>query len=385
MGRFGDGLGLSADVLRAADDAVAQAVEPLGDRTPDLLVCFASGADLDEVGPRIAERTGARAMLGCTAGGVIGGGRGVEGVTAVSVWAAVLPEVRLRTFHLEVMRSQEGMAVVGLPERVDDEVAVLLADPSSFPADGFISRANTSLEGLPIVGGMASGQRGPGETRLWVDGRTALRGAVGVLLAGDVRARTIVSQGCRPVGPAMTVTAAAGNVVQGLAGQGAMSKVQQLLGDLSPEDQALASHGLQLGIAMDEYAEEHDFLVRAILGTEPESGGIVVGDLVEVGSTVRLQIRDADAADADLRSLLLRFRNETHDAPVGGALLFSCNGRGAAMFGPTHGGADHDERLVRAELAAQGVAGFFAGGEIGPVAGRNHLHGFTASILTFGA
>jgi small ligand-binding sensory domain FIST len=29
------------------------------------------------------------------------------------------------------------------------------------------------------------------------------------------------------------------------------------------------------------------------------------------------------------------------------------------------------------------VAGFFAAGEIGPVGGRNHLHGFTASVLAF--
>ena len=48
------------------------------------------------------------------------------------------------------------------------------------------------------------------------------------------------------------------------------------------------------------------------------------------------------------------------------------------------GGADHDVTVVRRELAtAGGVAGFFAGGELGPVAGRNHLHGFTASVLAF--
>jgi small ligand-binding sensory domain FIST len=98
---------------------------------------------------------------------------------------------------------------------------------------------------------------------------------------------------------------------------------------------------------------------------------------------VRLQVRDADAADADLRRLLAAYRRDSRDAPAGGALLFSCNGRGAQLYGSAHGGADHDPALVRSELAAQGVAGFFAGGELGPVAGRNHLHGFTASVLAF--
>ena len=390
MRRFGDGLGLDADLVLAAQSAARQALAALDGRAPDLVCAFVSGGDPDAVGPageRVADIMAAPAMLGCSAGGVIGRNRGVEGQAAVSVWAAVLPDVSLRTFHLEVMRADEGMAVVGLPERQPgDDVALLLADPYSFPAEGFVSRANAALEGMSFVGGMASGMGGPGSTRLWLDGRTVDRGAVGVLLGGDVRARTVVSQGCRPVGPPMTVTKAAGNVLLELAGTPALQKVEELLAELPPADQALASTGLQLGIALDEYVEEHehgDFLVRGILGADPDSAGIVVGDLVEVGRTVRLQVRDAESADADLRALLTGYRRDTGNAPVGGALLFSCNGRGAGLFGHTLGGADHDVAVVRQELGTTGVAGFFAGGEIGPVAGRNHLHGFTASLLAF--
>jgi small ligand-binding sensory domain FIST len=385
MSRFGDGLAADVDVLRAAERATAAALEPLGGRVPDLVCVFASGTSSDELAAalqRAADLGGAVATVGCTAGGVIGGGQGVEGRPAVSVFAAVLPDVRVRAFHLEVLRADVGAAVVGLPELDGDDLAVLLADPYSFPADGFVSQANRALPGLSFVGGLAAGLRGPGSTRLLVDGRVVDRGAVGVLLQGS-GARTIVSQGCRPIGPAMTVTAAAGNVIRELAGMPALKRLEQVLAELIPEDQALASSGLHLGLAMDEYAEEHDFLIRSILGTEPETGGLVVGDLVEVGQTVRLQVRDADAADADLRALLAGYRRDTRDAPAGGALVFSCNGRGAHLFGASHGGADHDPALVRSELAALGVAGFFAGGELGPVAGRNHLHGFTASVLAF--
>ncbi|MCW2606427.1 MAG: hypothetical protein JWO60_1120, partial [Frankiales bacterium] len=95
--------------------------------------------------------------------------------------------------------------------------------------------------------------------------------------------------------------------------------------------------------------------------------------------TVRLQVRDAEAADVELRALLHRARGG--GAPSAGALLFTCNGRGAALFGPGLGGADHDPQVVREVLAPHGVGGFFAGGELGPVGGRNHLHGFTASLL----
>jgi small ligand-binding sensory domain FIST len=184
----------------------------------------------------------------------------------------------------------------------------------------------------------------------------------------------------------MAITAAQGNVILELAGVPAVQKVEEVLVQLPPAEQVLASSGLQLGIAMNEYVEEHEhggFLVRGILGADPGSSGLVVGDLVEVGSTVRLQVRDADVADEDLRVLLAAHRRGRE--AVGGALLFSCNGRGAHLFGAGQGGADHDVRAVREGLGTAGVAGFFAGGELGPVGGRNHLHGFTAAVLTFPA
>jgi small ligand-binding sensory domain FIST len=383
MRRYGDGLASGPDLLAAADEATAQALVPLEGQAPDLVCVFASGqapAVLDAVAERVAARSGAGSMIGCTAGGVIGAGHGLEGRTAVAVWAAVLPDVRLRTFHLEVLTGGPTAAVVGLPPPEQGEVAVLLADPWSFPADGFVAQTGRAVPGMPVVGGLASGQGGAGSTRLFLDGRSVQRGAVGVLLAGS-GAVPVVSQGCRPVGPPMTVTEAAGNVVRGLAGQPALRKLEQVLAELPPLEQALASSGLHFGLAADEYAEDSDYLVRSVLGAERESGGIVVGDLVEVGRTVRLQVRDAEAADGELHRLLARHSQSA--APVGGALLFSCNGRGASLFGPQ--GADHDVAAVRAGLGGPAVAGFFAAGELGPVAGRNHLHGFTASLLAFPA
>lgn len=381
---FGDGLAEHTDLVRAAESAVAQAVEPLGGRRPDLLCFFVCGDDPDTVaaaGLRAMEVAGAATSLGCSAGGVIGGGRGVEATSAVSAWAACLPGVRRTPVHLEPVQVEERVGVTGMPDgRGDDEIAVLLADPYTFPVDGFVQSSGELLPGLPLVGGMASGAGGPGSVRLFIDGRHVEQGAVGVLLGGRVAARALVSQGCRPIGPPMTVTKAENNVLLELAGTPALSKLEQIIQELPPEDQQSAMHGLHIGIAMDEYAAEHergDFLVRGVVGADRERAAIAIGDMVEVGRTVRFQVRDAAAADEDLEEL---FSRDDADA-TGGALLFSCNGRGAAMF-PS---ADHDVLAVRGGLGIAGVAGFFAAGEIGPVGGRNHLHGFTASILAFGA
>jgi small ligand-binding sensory domain FIST len=395
--RFGEALVADDDLLEGAARAATEAVAALDGARPHLACVFVCGDDPDAVadaGRRASEITGAAAVVGCSAGGVIGGGRAIEGAASVSVWTAVLPGLELRTFHLDVLRSSDSLAVLGMPEpRPEDVVAVLLADPYTFPADGFVEQANDQLPGLPFVGGLASSSRGgAGATRLFRDGRSSSRGAVGVVLStspeaeseGKVAVSTIVSQGTRPIGPAMTVTAAEGNVLLGLAGAPALEKVRQVVAALPSHDQELAIAGLQIGIAMDEYAEEHgsgDFLVRGLLGADPDRGGVAIGDIVEVGRTVRLQVRDAQAADADLSALLRHLGDAEAFDPVEGALLFSCNGRGTALFSSS----DHDVTTVRNVLGAAPVSGFFAAGEVGPVGGRNHLHSLSASILAFGS
>ncbi|GAA2604493.1 FIST N-terminal domain-containing protein [Actinomadura fulvescens] len=389
MARFGDGLALGPDLPNAAESAVKQALSPL-EAPPDLVCVFISTSDPDEL-----ESAAYRAMnvadgavvLGCSASGVIGGGRGVEEDSAVSAWAAVLPGARLEPFRLETLKTDDRLIVVGMPEGHDDDVVgVLLADPYTFPVDAFVERSDDAMPGLPLVGGMAESgggglePGGRGGTRVFVDGEIFDSGAVGVVLGGDVTAATVVSQGARPIGPDMVVTRADENVLYELAGTPALDKLEQVVLGLPEEDQELAGRGLLIGVAMDEYAEEHehgDFLVRSVVGADTDSGAIAIGDVVEVGRTVRFQVRDAGAADEDLAALLDRFEL----GPVEGALLFSCNGRGRTMFSDS----DHDAKVLSRTFGNVGVGGFFAAGEIGPVAGRNHVHGFTASILAFGS
>jgi len=289
----------------------------------------------------------------------------------------VLPGASLRPFRLTTERTAAGAEVVGLPQaRPDERVALLLADPYSFPASSVVDRVGTDAPGVPLIGGLASAPAGT--NRLFADGEVHAEGAVGLLLGGDVVARTVVSQGCRPIGPPMVVTRAERNILFELAGAPAYARLAEIVTGLPPQEQELAARGLHLGIAMDEYADEHgrgDFLIRGVVGADPDAGAVAVGDLVDVGRTVQFQVRDAAAADEELSMLLAEV-----GAQVRGALLFSCNGRGTTMF-PS---ADHDVLAVREGLGVTGVAGFFAAGEIGPVGGRNHLHGFTASVLAFG-
>ncbi|MFB4313001.1 FIST N-terminal domain-containing protein [Actinomadura sp. 21ATH] len=381
MTRFGDGLALGPDLGAAARTAVEKALAPLT-APPDLVCVFVSAEDpaaVEEAGRAAMAAAGGAVVLGCSADGVIGGGHGIEEASAVSAWAAVLPGARVEAFRLETLKAEDRLIVVGMPEGwPDDVVGVLLADPYTFPVDAFVERSGEAMPGLPLVGGMAGGP-GQGSVRLFADGEMFEDGAVGVVLGGSVAATTVVSQGARPVGPDMVVTRAEDNVLYELAGTPALEKLEHIVLGLTEEEQDLAGQGLLIGVAMDEYADEHergDFLVRGVVDADADTGALVIGDVVEVGRTVRFQVRDAGAAEADLTALLERFDL----APVEGALLFSCNGRGRAMFDDS----DHDARVVNGAFGPAGVGGFFAAGEIGPVAGRNHVHGFTAAILAFG-
>ncbi|HKB14819.1 MAG TPA: FIST C-terminal domain-containing protein, partial [Planctomycetota bacterium] len=236
--------------------------------------------------------------------------------------------------------------------------------------------------GVRVIGGMASAARGPGGNRLVLDDAIFPTGAVGALLDPEVVSGTVVSQGCRPVGQAYVVTRATENVIHDLAGIPALDRLREVVSTLPAEDRDLVQHGLHVGRVIDEQQADFgrgDFLVRNVMGADPEAGDIAIGDVAEVGATVQFQVRDAASADEDLRALLEREAKEREASPPAGALLFTCNGRGTNLFATP----DHDASMVRRIAGAIPLAGFFAAGEIGPIGARNFLHGYTASLALF--
>jgi small ligand-binding sensory domain FIST len=220
---------------------------------------------------------------------------------------------------------------------------------------------------------MASAAAGPGGNRLVIGTRVLTHGAVGAFLGPSVDVATIVSQGCRPVGSPYVVTSSERNIVYELAGRPALERLQELARSLPDDERKLLSAGLHFGRVIDERRSEFhrgDFLIRNVLGGDAQTGAIAVGDVVDVGATGQFQVRDAAAADEDLRELLAGAHGDA-------ALLFTCNGRGTRLFGVP----DHDATVVAEAVPRATVAGMSCAGELGPVGKRNFLHGFTASVV----
>ena len=382
--RVGAGLSTLADGVAAARAALDSALAGFSG-PPDLLLLFVAPQyerELEGILRHANERADGATLLGCSAGGIIGGSREVEDAPAIAAWAARLPEAEIRPFRLTFAREDDHAVIEGLddlPSPDESPVVLMLADPFSFPADLLLEHLNETATGLPIVGGMASGGLEAGRNALFFNDEILRDGAVGAIITGALGLSVFVSQGCRPVGETYGVTRAERNVVYELAGAPAIRRIEELYSAANERDQLLMRRGLHLGRAFTEIKPvlgRGDFLIRNVVGIDQESGAIAISDMVEVGQTVQFQVRDAESAREDLQLTLARER-QMADAPVAGALLFSCNGRGTGLFGQP----DHDIGALHKAFGNVPVAGMFAAGEIGPVGGKNFLHGFTAAVL----
>ncbi len=306
---------------------------------------------------------------------------------ALALWLARFSgAVDIAPFHVNLVKTPDGPSLLGWPDALQEtvperDVILVLGEPHRFPMDVFLLRLNADHPRLRALGGMASGVHGPGDARLLLGDQVVSEGAVGVLLRGEVRVRSIVSQGCRPIGRPMVVTRARDNVIAELGGKAPLVQLRHLWEELNSAERRLVEQGLHVGRVIDEYRSDFgrgDFLIRNVLGIDEETGAVAITDRVRVGQTIQFQVRDARTADEDLHALM-RLDRAGRNPRGGGALLFTCNGRGTRLFSEPH----HDARVVRGEAGAGPLAGFFAQGEIGPVGGQNFMHGFTASVALF--
>lgn len=365
------------------EDALEEGLESLqaalGGASPQLLVAFTHAEYTDHL-PRLVRAVRASypevLLIGCSADGVIGGGVEIEDQPALSLTAAVLPDVELHPFHLDGAPETWRERIVTSGERAP--AFLVLADPFLCPIDDTVHWLDTVYPGCVKAGGLASGGTRPGAAVLLIDDRVVHAGAVGVAMQGNVEVDTIVAQGCRPIGAPMFVTRVEDEVILELDGKPALHAIETTYAQLGPADQQLFRHSLFLGVVADRARQSYgrgDFLVRTILGIDPELGALAVSAELEENQVVQLHLRDAETSAADLAEMLDGYAGP---APAG-ALLFSCLGRGQGLYGHP----DHDSGAFRRRFGDVALGGFFGHGEIGPVGGRTYVHGYTSAFALF--
>lgn len=372
----------------ALDEACQELKATLAGQTPDLACVFVShhyADQFDILAEELKKKLNARILIGCAGESIVGGARECEDQPALSVWCGVLPGATLTTFHMTFEQTPDGILCSGAPEDIgknstETRAVLVVGDPYSSAPQSMLDLLAEELPGVPVVGGMASGGSA-GENRLFLDDQVLDVGVVGVVIQGGPSVRQIVSQGCRPIGAPFVVTRAERNIIYELGGIPPLERLEELYPSLSPRDKQLVGSGVHIGLAMNEYQESFhrgDFLIVNVFGADRSTGALATGGLMRVGQTVQFHLRDADTAEEDLRQLLER-GDQKPVAGRCGALLFTCNGRGTRMFPAPH----HDAQAIQQVLGPLPLAGFFAQGELGPVGGKNYIHGFTASIVLF--
>lgn len=361
----------------AVGEATGAILERLGD-SPDVTFAFVSESHRGSV---VAIHSAIRQLLGgsligAVTNSVIGGQVEAEHTPALVLWSAHLEDATPLSF------TGTGAGITSVIPDVmseigerDDMSLILVADPLSFAVDAALEQLSRDFPNVTVVGGMVSPIGGPGGARMFCDDDVHSSGAVGLLVGGH-QVSSVISQGCRPVGDPMVVTAANANVITELAGKPALWQLRHLVGSLSDHEQQGLNETLHIGRVVDEQPGAYspgDFLIGGVIGTDKTEGSLLVSDEVSVGDTVQFQLRDAKTASEDIQ-LALR-----HADPAVAALIFTCNGRGSNLFSAP----SHDARAIGDRFGIDAIAGMFCAGEIGPIGPRSFVHGFTASVALF--
>ena len=352
-----------------------------------LFVSVLNNAATTAIIEQIKQQLSVDYLLGCTCAGIIGTNAEIERLPASTLILGKLPGVKVLPFSLN-QTQLEGF------KHVDDWYQffnvfphenpkfLILPDPFLFDLHELLNGLNQIYPGCPVIGGLASGALQPRENLLFINNEAHEEGIVGVALVGNFNVKTIVSQGCRPIGDTYIVTRAENNIIYTLAGRPFIKVLEEVLQKATTRDRLLAQEAIFVGIAMNEYTHNFrrgDFLIRTVMALDQNTGAGVITDYIKAGQTIQFQVRDAETATEDLNELLrLHCTKEENKRPKG-ALVFSCNGRGENLFRMKN----HDIAIIQKCIGPVPAAGFFCAGEIGPVGGSNFLHGFTNSIALF--
>lgn len=373
----------------ALDECAESLLTSMGPNSIDLAIVFISShhlSDPNRIPNLLQQKLKSKHVVGCSAGGVIGGGKEIEQRPGISVTCGHLPEVKLTPFHInnedlpDLDASPESWENITRTFAENDPQFIILSDPFTIQSENLLMGLDYAFPKSVKIGGLASGNREHGGNVLILDSDVYEQGALGIALEGKIRIDTIVAQGCRPIGRTMRITRSHQNILMELDGQPPLVTLKDLFPTLNDRDQTLAQHSLFLGMVMDEFEDNPnlgDFLIRNIIGMDSNSGALAIGEMLREGQLAQFHLRDAQTSSDELSALLTKYRAGSSVTPeTAGALLFSCQGRGLYLYGH----ADHDTGLFHDTIGEVPLGGFFCNGEIGPVMGTTYLHGYTSSL-----
>lgn len=360
-------------------DAAKDALRQIGPVAPGanlgfLYVSDRLGGAAREILDHVKQATGIADWVGSVGVGVLATGTEYFDEPALAVMLAALPAGEFSVFSGRSRPPPLGARTPSGAEAA--HFAIVHGDPETDDVPELIEDMSSKLASGYLVGGLSSSR-----TAAFQVANEVLRGGLsGVVLSSRIGVATRLTQGCMPlqrgVGGALlrhVVTRGGRNVVATLDGRPALDVLQEELGDVAARELAQAARFIHIGLPVDG-SDTGDYLVRNLVGIDPQSKLIAIGAQVERGMPIVFCRRDGASAREDLARMLDSIANEFDDAPRGG-LYFSCLGRGEHLF---------DRRsaelgMIRERLGEVPLVGFFCNGEIS----HDRLYGYTGVLTLF--
>jgi small ligand-binding sensory domain FIST len=373
MAPFRYGHAADADWRAAADRCLTQ-LGPIPD-TASLGFLYVTDSlveSLDEVLSVFRTATGVDQWVGCVGMGICATGAEYYGEPAIAVMLAELESDAFRVFSslsqvddLARLDALHGDWMRSTPPYL----GLVHGDPSDGLTEEMIQGLALRTSANFLVGGLASAR---GEVALIANGVTR-GGLSGVLFSEGAGLITRLTQGCTPIGPHHRITESQRNILIRLDGEPALEALMQDIGEPLASDLPAIGGLIFAGMPI-EGSDTGDYLVRNLVGIDPNQGLVAVGDFVETGREVMFCRRDAETAREDLSRMVLALKNRLSRPPRGG-IYVSCLGRGANLFG--RGSAEL--KLIASLLGEVPMVGFYANGEIS----QDRLYGYTGVLTLF--
>jgi small ligand-binding sensory domain FIST len=194
-----------------------------------------------------------------------------------------------------------------------------------------------------------------------------------VLFSPSAEVATGLSQVCSLIGESHIVSDCVDNVIVGIDGRGALEVFKEDIGDVLARDLNRVAGYIHAAFPI-EGSDTGDYLVRNLVGIDPEHGWLAVGGDIKPGERILFVRRDPQSAEEDLVSMVTKLKKRLPGDPKGG-VYYSCIARGPNMFG-TEG---RETEIIHDILGDFPLIRFYANGEIS----NDRLYGYTGVIALF--
>jgi small ligand-binding sensory domain FIST len=358
------------------ESACAAVVARLADQPAagDLAFVYADhrfAADADRIVERLREATGVTHWVGTVGLGVCSTGQEVYDEPSLAVMRTDLTSEAFRVLTPMTESPDEVLeALSGWLDAHPAPLAVVHGDPTNGRTPELIAALADRLPGGFLVGGLTSSE----SLQVQFADRAVGGGLSGVLVDAAGRVATGLSQGCSLIGEKHRITDCRQNILVALDGRPALDVLKEDIGEVLARD--LRRIGGYIFAALPVTGSDTgDYLVRNLIGIDPDQGMVAIGDLVSEGGYLQFAKRDAQTARADLERMLEDVKRRL-GGPAKGALYHTCLGRGRHLFG------EHSAELglIREHLGEVPLVGFYANGEIS----HRRLYGYTGVLTVFG-